>query len=247
MDKALQVMQALAAPPGEWGVAELARQVGQPGSVVHSILQTFVLRGFAEQEPRTRLYRLGNAVFALASASRPDDLREVARGPMQVLANATGECAYLLVPSGKVCVTISRAEPPEVLRVTTEVGSFSPLHAGSNPKAILAFLPPDEVQKYLDGPLSKVAANTPTDPEVLSRQLAEIRELGYAYTEEELFDGIAGVAAPIFNRHGNVVGSVGIGALVPRVRANRDLIVRRVLSAAWAISTALGYHQPFKG
>jgi DNA-binding IclR family transcriptional regulator len=240
--KALRVLQALAVQPGDWGVVELARQLGEGSSVVHSILQTLVSGGFAEQDPRTKRYRLGTAILVLAQTmTGREDLRPVAKGPLQVLANATGECAYLLVPSGSSCITVDRAEPPGDLRVTTEIGSFCPLHAGSNPKAILAFMGESFIERYLAGPLEKVAPRTVTDPVAVAQELAQIRQCGYSYTEEELFEGIAGVAAPVFNGRGEVVGSVGIGGWVGRVRANRGEIIGRVQTASRAISASLGY------
>lgn len=248
VDKALLVMQALARRPGGWGVTELARHLGQGSSVVHAILQTLLARGFAEQEPLTKRYRLGPAVLSLAQAlGSQADLRTVARGPMQALANATGECAYCYVPAGNASIAIHRAEPPEVLRVTTEVGAYSPLHAGSNPKAILAFLPPEQIERYLSVPLEKPTVNSPTDPAVVARQLEEVRRSGYSYTEEELFEGIAGLAAPFFDAAGRVCGSVGVGGLISRVRANREEIARRTLEAARAISASLGFRQTREG
>lgn len=248
VDKALQVLQALSKRPGEWGVSELASQLGQARSVIHSILRTLVARGFVEQDERTKRYRLGTAILLLAqSMTNHLDLRQVAHGPMQVLSNATGECAYLLVPSGNACVTILRTEPPVVLRLTTEIGSISPLHAASNPKAILAYMHPDQVRRYLSGPLEKATPFTPTDPDLIIRELEEIRRLGYAYTEGELFAGVAGIAAPIFDAQGEVVGSVGVGGLVPRIQAGREEITTRVVECARVISASLGFSEPYKG
>lgn len=242
-DHAISVLMQLAEPPGEWGVSELSRALGLARSVTHSLLQTLVARGIAAQNPQSRRYYLGLALVPLAdAAARRFDLRAEARAALRELAAESDECAYLIVPAGDMCVVLDRADPSQVMRVTMEVGSRGHLHAGSNPKAILAFLPDEQIERVLAARgLPKRAPRTTTEAARLRRELEEIRARGYSFTEQEMFEGIAGVAAPVFDRTGAVVASIGIGGLLGRVRAQKERHIELTLRAARDVSARLGY------
>ena len=82
----------------------------------------------------------------------------------------------------------------------------------------------------------------------LGRSLAAVREAGWAAEVEELTVGEAGVAAPIRDEAGVVVGSLGLSGPVDRVcdsrRRPRAALVTQVCDAARAVSRELGAHAP---
>ena len=57
-DRALQVLLAFRSRP-EWGVSELARELGLDKSVTQRLLSTLARRGFVLADPESRRYRLG--------------------------------------------------------------------------------------------------------------------------------------------------------------------------------------------
>lgn len=84
--------------------------------------------------------------------------------------------------------------------------------------------------------------NTLTDPELLKRELDAVRSKGIAFTHGEHQEGITGIAAPIFNFHGNVEGSVVV--TLPSIRFSskqKRFIEGRVRGAAAEISRQLGF------
>ncbi len=243
LDTGLRVLFCLAREPGEWGTAELSRELEIPKSVVHSVLATLRLHGLAEQDRVSRRYRLGPRSLELgrAAVSR-NDLRLVARPVMQRLAAVTDESAYLVVPLGGEGVLLERADPANPIRVTMEVGSRGPLHAGAAFKVILAHLPDDTVRDILNRQgLPPVGPKTPSSVAELMDQLEAIRRLGYSYTEEETFKGVAGVAAAVFDATGQVVASLSLAGLIPRFRHRLERLRDDVTSAAATISERLGH------
>jgi DNA-binding IclR family transcriptional regulator len=80
--------------------------------------------------------------------------------------------------------------------VVSSIGSRLPLHATGVGKVLLAHAPQSVAARVLAG-LTPVTAYTVTQPGWLSRQLARVREHGYAVTREEMSLGACSLAVPI--------------------------------------------------
>jgi DNA-binding IclR family transcriptional regulator len=121
------------------------------------------------------------------------------------------------------------------------VGQHIPLHATSNGKVLLSGL--DE--STLDSTLGKLTAYTPrtiTGRAEFRDELARVREQGYAVAVDELEIGLAAVAAPIRNAHGDVIASMSVSG--PSFRLPEDrlaAVVRLVVAAAAEVSHRLGW------
>lgn len=243
VDNALKVLAYLGESGEPRSLAQVTQALGLAKSVTHSLLFTLKQRGFAHQDPETREYALGLELFSLGQAAvRRLDLRRIARPAMVRLVAATGESTYLMVPGRNMSVLLDRADPPNPMRVTMEIGQEGYFHAGSSNKAILAFLPDAEIERIMqEVGLPALMVDTVTDAATLWRQIDEIRSLWHSYTEQESFEGIAGVAAPVFDWRGQVIASLGIAGLIQRLRPRRAELSRHVMSMAGAVSRQLGY------
>jgi len=76
----------------------------------------------------------------------------------------------------------------------------------------------------------------------LGAHLAEIRERGYAFDDEENDSHTRCISAPVFDQSGNAVGCIGIDA--PSVRLTIERLAgaaNQVMDAAAGVSRALGY------
>jgi DNA-binding IclR family transcriptional regulator len=78
----------------------------------------------------------------------------------------------------------------------------------------------------------------------LRASLEEIRGAGVCVSVDEMVRGAAGIAAPIFDRHGRVVGACAIGGPTDRVRPQLRPLACDVTAAARAISALLGHRTP---
>jgi IclR family transcriptional regulator, acetate operon repressor len=108
-----------------------------------------------------------------------------------------------------------------MLRVA-EVGSgvYKHGHARANGKVLLAYARPEIRETYLRShPLVPCTDATITNRQALERELAGIRERGYAYDEQEFAVGVACVAAPLL-RNDQLIAALGIS--VPADRMEKD-------------------------
>jgi len=138
-------------------------------------------------------------------------------------------------------VYIEKMDSLLYLRIAEPVGFRRPLIVGASRKAILAFLPPREVEGILR------AARSADGPALrrLRTELARIRREGYAVGRGETTPGTTGIAAPLFDARGVAVGAISVSAPDQRFPEARILDVAvPVPEAARAISRTLGYVGP---
>ena len=88
----------------------------------------------------------------------------------------------------------------------------------------------------------KSASNTVTDLDELRGQLTDIRKTGYAITRDEFQEGVASIAAPIYNYNGEVSAAVGITGSSKKLCGDQiDLYISTILKAAKEISKKIGF------
>jgi DNA-binding IclR family transcriptional regulator len=245
--RGLSVLDQFSGGKGELGVNELARLVGMHKSTVSRLCATLENAGYLERDGSTGRFRLGARIFQLAGATTSTtDVRLVARPVMVELVDSSSETATLGAREGNDIVTIDVVDGLNHMRMATRVGMRTQLHASAVAKAILAWMPESEVDELLsDWPMEALTPNTITDAAALKSRLAEVRERGFAFDEEELEIGLRCVAAPIRDPAGRVVAGVSISG--PRHRMTEEALTRfgaLVRDAAEKISARLGAPPP---
>jgi IclR family acetate operon transcriptional repressor len=229
--------------PASLGVSEIARQLGLSKAVVHRILQSLAARSFVAADPVTREYRLGPAAVALgARVLRDLDLRRAARPVLRRLRDATGETTTLSELVHLSRVYLDQFESRQEIKMTVELGLPHPLHAGASSRAILAFLPSEVIEQVISAGLPALTPATIRSAARLRRELALVRERGYAASRGERQEGAASVAAPVFGTDGEVAGAISVCGPVSRFDAAAvDRYVPLVTAAAREVSQALGW------
>lgn len=226
------------------GVSELARRLGLGKSNVHRLLTTLAAEGLVEQDPRTGGYRLGIVVFELGEAVKVHlDLHAAAGVVLVRLREETGESSQVGVLDGDEVVYVDRLESAYSLRLFTETGRRVPAHCTSSGKVLLAHLAEAERERFLDrAALDRLTPHTITDPAALREELAAVRARGWAQSVDEREIGVASIAAPIRDVHGDVVAAISIGAPVARLGAvDRRRCARVLVEAGEAVSRRLGW------
>jgi DNA-binding IclR family transcriptional regulator len=247
LERTFGILESFTEASPEWRTTDLARSVGLPVPTVHRILAALTRLGYLTQHEDTKRFRLGLAALALGERARAvADLRPVAIEPLRRLSSATGETALLtvLTPERDRSVCLERVETSQPLRLSVQPGLQLPLHAGASQKALLAFMPGHDIDRVLTQPLERFCQSTITSVAALRRELATIRERGWAGSYEETNVGVWGVAVPVLS-DSDVVCAVGIAGPSARLssqRVRQDLGL--VHKAAVAIGRALGLTSP---
>lgn len=239
--RGLAILDAFSGTRRELGVNELARMLGMHKSTVSRLCATLEQSGYLSRDGATEKYRLGARIQQFSEGTSVE-LRAAARDVLHQLVESSGETVTLVVRDGLDMITIEVLEGPKLVRMQARVGARTQVHASAGAKAILAWLPADELNRVIDAwPLARLTPNTLVTKAELLQHLAEIRERGYSVDREELEIGLRCVGAPVRDQTGEVVA--GIAASGPRHRVDDAEIERLgqvVRNAADAISARLG-------
>lgn len=222
----------------EWTVRALAAAINCPIASTYRIVNTLTSAGYLVAVDGSGTYRLGSRLLRVGALALADlDVRLAALPVMQRLAQETGETALLLVPSGHQAVCVAKVEGTYPIRPRSfAVGEVVPYNAGALPMAIFAALPDEAAAPILAEGMHRFTQQSAVDVDELQARCSQIRERGYAYSEEEFIVGTAAVAAPIFGGEGLVLGSIGLTGVAERVRG----LEATVVAEAGALSNYLG-------
>ena len=180
----LQLIEQLASHPAGASLQRLAQETGLAKSTVHRLLASLVSLGYAAQEPETGRYRLTLKMFELSSGIvNSMEIMDVAKAHLERLSQRTGEAVHLVIRDARDIVYIYKTESGP-MRMSSRVGLRSPLYCTGVGKAILATLPPEEVEDVWNhSSLKKLTSRTVVDLTEMQDQLAEVRANGYAIDE----------------------------------------------------------------
>jgi DNA-binding IclR family transcriptional regulator len=225
-------------------VAEIRTITGLPTSTTHRLVANLVDNGFLDRTGEN-LYRIGaRMAYWAGPAARSRDLTEILTPQLNALRDHTGEtaCFFRAEQGNRVCIGL--AETRHGLKQEMYVGRLQPLHVGSSGRVILAWNDEllNEVASHELRPFTGV---TITDPEVLRQAVAETRAAGYAITVGERLEAASGLAAPVFDPHGSLVGALTV--MGPTLRMPRETcegMVDAVVTTADSITAALGGRKP---
>jgi DNA-binding IclR family transcriptional regulator len=244
IERAAAILRLLARGSGRLGVGEVAASLGLAKGTTHGILRTLQGVGFVEQDKASGKYQLGATLLHLGTSYLDvNELRSRAINWADALASRSGEAVWIGTPlDGKVLVVHHVFRPDDSLQ-SLDVGALLPLHATALGKILLAY-DAQAAAGLRDSSPEQFTRRTLVTPSALNRELARVREQGWAADVEEALLGQASIAAPIRGYGGLVVGAISIAGAVDRLcpAAGRPdpTLVDFVLNAAQMISRDLG-------
>jgi len=228
---------------GPLGVTEVAARAGLPKSTVARLLAALVAAGAVERVTGGTDYRVGGRMATLAAGGRPTrSLVAVARPHLVALAGTVGEAAGLSIPDGSLVHYVDQVDSPHPVGVRDWTGTRLPMHAVSSGLVMLAHRPPAEVDAYLARPLERFTPATVVDPAAVRERLRRVLLEGYAWTAEEVAEGITSVAAALADEDGEVVAAIhvhGPSYRFPGGPQTATAIAEEVVAAAARISARI--------
>jgi DNA-binding IclR family transcriptional regulator len=246
VDRAAAILEILARD-GDAGVTEIAAELGVHKSTASRLLAALDRRELVAQDSARGRFRLGMGIVRLAGAvGRGLDVVRESRPVCQQLAGRLGETVNIAILSGHDVLYLDQVAGPAALSPHNWAGQRIPLHATSDGKVLLAYLPSAQADECLAAaPLQRFTGHTITDVTEFPRLLAEVRQRGYATAVEELEAGLTAVAAPVRNAEGRVVASISASGPSFRIPAGRITeLAESVRQAAAEVSRRLGWAAP---
>ncbi|OZI26657.1 IclR family transcriptional regulator [Bordetella genomosp. 9] len=240
IERAMRLLDALAAQPEPVTLKELAATTGLHASTAHRILNDLVVGRYVERVDNG-VYQLGMRLLELGSLVKGRlNVRDAAKAPMHDLHEMTGQTINLSVQQGDEIVYIDRAwSERSGMQVVRAIGGRAPLHLTSTGKLFLSMAEPRQVRAYASRTgLAGHTGNSLTQLDLLEQELSTVRRHGYARDNEELEVGVRCIAAGIHDDSGKLVAGLSISAPAERMQ---DEWVTRLKETAARISASLGY------
>jgi DNA-binding IclR family transcriptional regulator len=244
----LRILDRLAAARQGVSLAALAQEMEVPKTTLLGLLRGLALEGYATQAEG--LWHLGPESIGLARVvlahQQDGGLGSAGRGVLERLAESSGESAMLavLAPDRGAMIYTDKVEARTALRFAATVGDRRPIHCSASGRLMLAYLPPPWPDEFLrKARLTPATSTSIIDRRALRRIVAEVRERGYAVTLGESTEGVAGIAAPIFDARGDIVAAVVLAGPLARAQPRLTSLIREVRQAARGLSRQLG-HRP---
>jgi len=211
VERALDILLCFTREDPVRSLTQISECVNMSKTTVHRLLGTLENKRFITRDKVTGLYRLGFRFIEMASLVLQDvDLHRWADPYLQHLSSECGETVDLSILDGLHVIYLQVIESPQRVKLAAAVGQRLPAFCTASGKALLAFLPEDQVHKILGENLTKFTSNTPISALEIMESLRATRERGYAISEQEYEPDINAVAAPIFNVENQPVASVAI-------------------------------------
>lgn len=225
-------------------VALTSRQIseitGIPMSTCVRLLRNLAFEGILEKTGDQ--FRLGVAIARWGSiATTGRTIVELCSPELNEIREKTGETAHLAVRDGfyRICVALSLSNKSVVRYL--RVGEVVPIHVGSMGKIFLAFDPEATREVLNRDKLEQFTSKTINNIDILLEDVARIRVLGYAISQEERDYDAIGVTLPIFEANTRMVAGIGISGPIQRVDYEKACsFVQLIRESAQKVSSTLG-------
>jgi len=242
LDRGLVILEAVAKSGDPMSLADLASLLHIDRSSVFRLANTLKRRGYLAISSRGKDYILGPSIWRVSRQYNWSNmLITISHEHLKKLAAETNETAHLAVREGKRALFIDHATANHMIAVAGQTGELVPLYCTAHGKALLADCDAPQLEAILGThPLTSYTPQTVTSLRKLAKHCEEIKRLGYATDESEFAEGIRCVAAPIRDRDGSLIASIGISAPITRFPRERfGLCSEQVVAIARSISEAV--------
>ncbi len=240
-----RLLRIAAESEGPFTLTSITERTGLSPATVHRLLDLLGREGLVERDAVRRSYRVGGELFRLSAlVFNRVPFRDIAGPLLREAADAFDETCYfaMYLPSEGRLMFAEKADSSRELSYRFELNRPLSLVWGSSGRAILAYLPEQRAREILEAEREgNHEGRRPPSWAVLKRELASIRERGYAHSRGQRVAHAIGVIAPVFNHNNEIYGSLGFTIPEQRFAAlDLEQVAQVAVRQADRLSRALG-------
>lgn len=225
LERALVVLEMVSQRPAGFTNAEISRRLHIATSSCSYIMARLERGDYVVRGKESGRYQIGPKVLGLAHGALHRMGFRKAKPTLHNLVSQTRSSTFVAVLERGQIMIVDKIELLEMAKVDAEIGAHIPAHATALGKVLLAFLSDARVNDLIgEYGLAKPSPKTITSKSSLMSELAAVRKLRYAKSEEELFPGVYAVAAPIIDGEGRVFAAVSATGCSARILRDPSII-----------------------
>ncbi|NOU95777.1 helix-turn-helix domain-containing protein [Paenibacillus sp. LMG 31456] len=237
LEKAHAVTRLVAEEPGQLKLTDLCKRLEISKSSMFSLLQTMEALHWLARD-RSDTYTLGMHFGMMGSAFfRQFDLIDAFRKEAPAYMREVNESIQLASLEGKEIVYMAKEAAPSLVQMVSGPGTRLPAHATGLGKMLLSAL--DETQLgllYTEDSLSSLTPFTLRTKQELLKQLAAIRQQGYALDLQEGVMGFNCIAVPIYQSGNKMIAAISFSMPLHNWEEKREQALKLILSLANKLS-----------
>ncbi|QPP05481.1 IclR family transcriptional regulator [Streptomyces bathyalis] len=226
----LRLIDALCSSQAPVPLAGLAASAALSKPTAHRLLRVLTEEGWAVAHEGGS-YSIGPAVRALGAAIAGSGSGDSIERVLVELQKEVRQTVHVGVRSGDRIIYTHKVEGDQPFAMASRVGMYQPLHSTAIGKCILSALDDEAV----DGLVERAGLERRTDATIttraaLKKELAHVREEGYALDEEENEANVRCIAVPLRASEHQVIGAVSISTVTFVVSRDEVLALRSALA-----------------
>jgi DNA-binding IclR family transcriptional regulator len=216
---AFTILELLTTSTAGLTLPDLVEQSSLAKSTVHYLLVTLERCGYVRRSERTGRYLLGVKLFSLANSALGSlSLRQRTAAYLAGLKMRTGLTVHMAILEHSEAILVAREETQRGSRLASWVGKRMDMHCTGIGKAMLAYLPEDEVEAITrKHGLARHNENTISTRRRLQEELERIVKAGYAVDNEEDELGVRCIGVPIFSPAGRPLAAISLAGTTHEV------------------------------
>lgn len=242
LSKAFTILNIIGKSTEPISLTKIVHLSGMSKTTVHRLLKSLVAHQYVATNAHAE-YLLGPQMMCLGARALNSSVATLGRDIAKKLYEDTDLTVCIAALTGFEAIYLLKFAPR--ITITQEIGSTRPAHCNALGKCLLAYLPEEELDAFIEKyGLVRLTPNTICDPKTLKEELEQVRRRGYSSNRQESNAQVDGIAAPIFDYSGKCIASISLAVIVPLT--TRDIVehVDQLMEAARAISRRLGYSPP---
>jgi IclR family pca regulon transcriptional regulator len=227
LEKGLSIIEAFDDAHQRMTASQAGERCGLTRTAARRYLLTLQYLGYVASDGKLfwltpRVLRIGHSYLESARLPR------VVQPFLQRVTAGTQEIAYVSVLDGNDIVYIARNGSNRPMSTGYVLGSRVQAQVTSAGMLILAMRDPAWLEDWLQQQTFKAyTSHTIASKDRMRVELARIRQQGWAVSEQQLELNYRGVAVPLIDRHGVLMGALNV--TMPMGNEGTDDAVRRVL------------------
>ncbi len=221
-ERTLAILELLGRHRMGLSLTEIARDLDLPVNSVFRITGTLHARGYLQRREDDKRFVLTNKLFDLSRPQvREKSLVVCALESLKGLRDQTGETVQLLAGVNHKMTLLEQCISTQPIKVSGTVGFQVPMYSCAPGKAVLANLPPQELETFFATvTLKQFTSTTLATREALEADLIKIRKRGYSLDMSEGLEGIQCVGAAVMDEYCYPVAAITV--MAPAFRLKRD-------------------------
>jgi IclR family acetate operon transcriptional repressor len=244
LKRAFLILETLAGEAKKLSLGEISDKTRMDKATCLRFLASLEELGLVSRDPRTRLYEMGpKAIFFSNGFLKTLRVEDRVRPYLERLAAETEETAFYSVKKDGARVPLYVHESRHVTRTQVEIGMAVALTNGCISRAILAFLPEEEIERLLRK--KSIVPVTPwsiTDPKEIRKRITEVRARGFSVGIREIAQNTNAVAAPVFNGEGVIASIAIVGPTERLTKKSCEKFAPVIRDYARKVSEEMGFH-----